>query len=326
MVITLEKERSRAAREKAGKIHCGLCQRNSSVENLIKTSLSKFDVVIHHFDTISELYEQNQRSYIDLIIFAAAADAFWITPLVREIKSHSLLQFIPILLFNPGAKKEFIVDSYRLGIEECISSDWDREIESAKIEMLIFRSRRDLSVNPTSKLPGPNAIEYEIDKRLQVGERFAVCYADIDNFKAYNDYYGYVYGDKMIKITSLIVRNVVQDLTPHGFVGHIGGDDFIYIVPVELVEPVCKNIIATFDRMAPYRYKERDRELGWIEVPNRRGIIERFPLVTISIAVIINQKRMYKHPGEMSHMMADLKKYTKSLPGSNYMIERRKKY
>jgi GGDEF domain-containing protein len=247
-------------------------------------------------------------------------------PLIQEIKSHSILQFIPILLNVPAADKEFVVNSYKLGVEEIVTGDWDRDIELAKMEMLIFRSRRDLSVNPSTKLPGPSAIEYEIDKRLQTGEKFAVCYGDLDNFKAYNDYYGYVYGDKMIRMTSLIIRNVVQDLTPLGFVGHIGGDDFIFIVPVDMIDPVCKNVIATFDRMSPYRYAESDRERGWIEIQNRRGIVERFPIVTISIAVIINQKKMFKHPGEMSHMMADLKKYTKSLPGSNYMIERRKKY
>jgi GGDEF domain-containing protein len=326
MVITLEKEKALAPAAKSIKFHCGLCQRDAAIEDLLKQSLSHYDVVIHHFDTISELYEHNQRSYIDLVVFAAESNARWITPLIQEIKTHSILQFIPILLYNPGAPKEFIIDSYRLGVEEFIGTDWDPDIESAKIEMLVFRSRRDLSVNPSSKLPGPNAIEYEIDKRLQLGEKFAVCYADLDNFKAYNDYYGYVYGDKMIKITSLIIRNVVQDLTSQGFVGHIGGDDFIFIVPIESVESVCKNVIATFDRMAPYRYEEKDRDRGWIEVPNRRGVIERFPIMTISIAVIVNQKRMFKHPGEMSHMMADLKKYTKSLPGSNYMIERRKKY
>jgi len=326
MVITLEKGLAARAVGKAAKFHCGLCQRGTSIDSFIVNSLSSYDVVIHHFDTISELYEHNQRSYIDLVVFATDGDPNWITSLVREIKSHSILQFIPLLLHCPGAKKAFVVESYKLGVEECISTGWDLELEAAKIEMLVFRSRRDLSVNPTSKLPGTNAIEYEIDKRLHIGEKFAVCYGDLDNFKAYNDYYGYVYGDKLLKITSLIIRNVVQDLTPQGFVGHIGGDDFIFIVPADIVEPICKNIIATFDRMAPYRYEEKDRERGWIEVPNRRGVMERFPLATISIAVIINQKRMFKHPGEMSHMMADLKKYTKSLPGSNYMIERRKKY
>jgi GGDEF domain-containing protein len=326
MVISLEKERARKTATKGTRFHCGLCQRGTAVESLLRTSLSHYDVVIHHFDTISELYEQNQRSYIDLVVFASGTDPDWITPLIKEIKAHSILQFIPILMYSPNAPKDLIVNSYRLGIEEFIGVNWDHEIEAAKIEMLIFRSRRDLSVNPSSKLPGPNAIEYEIDKRLNLAEKFAVCYADLDNFKAYNDYYGYVYGDKMIKITSLIIRNVVQDLTPLGFVGHIGGDDFIFIVPADMVELVCKNVIATFDRMTPYRYEELDRERGWIEVPNRRGVTERFPIMTISIAVIVNQKRMFKHPGEMSHMMADLKKYTKSLPGSNYMIERRKKY
>jgi GGDEF domain-containing protein len=308
------------------KLHVGLCQRDTAIEGLLTDSLSKYEIIIHHFDTISALYERNQRSYIDLVVFSGDSDPSWMTPLILEIKAHSILQFIPILVCAPGSQKNQIVESYKLGIEEFVSQTWDPEIEAAKIEMLIFRSRRDLSVNPSSKLPGPNAIEYEIDKRLQTGEKFAVCYGDLDNFKAYNDYYGYIYGDKMIRITALIIRNVVQDLTAQGFVGHIGGDDFIFVVPVESVEPVCKNVIATFDRMAPYRYAESDRERGWIEVANRRGVIERFPIVSISIAVIINQKRMFKHPGEMSHMMADLKKYTKSLPGSNYMIERRKKY
>ncbi len=326
MVTLLEREVGHEARVQSHKLHCGLCQRNVAIEAMLTASLSGYEVVIHHFDTISALYEQNQRSYIDLIVFAAGEDPEWLMPLVREIKAHSILQFIPILIFAPAAGKNYVVEAYRLGVEECITGFWDHQIEAAKIEMLIFRSRRDLSVNPSSKLPGPNAIEYEIDKRLQIGDKFAVCYGDLDNFKAYNDYYGYVYGDKMIRITSLIIRNVVQDLTPQGFVGHIGGDDFIWIVPVEMVDPICKNIIATFDRMVPFRYAETDRNRGWIEVANRRDVVERFPIMSISIAVIINQKRMFKHPGEMSHMMADLKKYTKSLPGSNYMVERRKKY
>jgi GGDEF domain-containing protein len=326
MVTLLEKEIKKPVKRQSAKFHCGLCQRDLALEGELARSLSSHEVVIHHFDTISELYEQNQRSYIDLVVFAAGKDPSWTNQLIIEIKAHSILQFIPILVFSPEASNEFVISSYKLGVEEVVNYPWDSALESAKIEMLVFRSRRDLSVNPSSKLPGPNAIEYEIDKRLQTGEKFAVCYGDIDNFKAYNDYYGYMYGDKMIRITSLIIRNVVQDLSPQGFVGHIGGDDFIFIVPVETVELVCKNIIATFDRMAPYRYAEVDREQGWIEVANRRGVIERFPIMSISIAVIINQKRMFKHPGEMSHMMADLKKYTKSLPGSNYMIERRKKY
>ena len=326
MVKVDQKKKIDSVKARVSKLHLGLCQSGIDFENRLRKLQFGFEVVIHKFDTPNQLYEQNQRSYLDLVIIAGGEEKSWIPDMIRRIKSHSILEYIPIMVFAPGAEKGLIISSLKGGGDDFTSEPWDSEIILAKIEMLIFRSRRDLSVNPSSRLPGPNAIEYEIDRRLRVGEQFAVCYADLDNFKAYNDYYGYVYGDKMIKITSHIIRNIVHDLTPNGFVGHIGGDDFVFIIPSGMVEPICKNIIATFDRMAPFRYGEADRERGWVEVQNRRGEMERFEIITISIAVLNNQKRMFQHPGEMSHMMADLKKYTKTLPGSNYMIERRRKY
>ena len=314
------------AATKSIKLHLGLCRSAISIANELKKLKLDSEIVIHEFSTTDELYEQNQRSYIDLVILASGENMSWLGDTLRRIKSNSTLLYIPIMIYAPNAEKNFIVNSLKEGADDFTSDKWDNEIISAKIEMLIARSQRDLSLNPSTRLPGPNAIEYEIERRLLIGREFAVCYADIDNFKAYNDYYGYVYGDKIIKLTSHIIRNVVHDLTSDGFIGHIGGDDYIFIIPSELVVPVCENVIATFDRVVPFRYSDFDRERGWIEVLNRKGENERFPLLTLSIAVIINQKRMFKHPGEMSHMMADLKKYTKSLPGSNYMIERRKKY
>ena len=311
---------------KSSKFHLGLCRCGVEVEDELEKLKLDSEVVIHRFETPEELYEQNQRSYIDLVILASGAEMSWIGDMLRRIKSHSTLFYIPILIYAPDATKDLIVNSLKEGADDFTSDRWDSEIISAKIGMLISRSQRDLSLNPSTRLPGPNAIEYEIEKRIEAGRKFAVCYADIDNFKAYNDHYGYFYGDKIIKLTSHIIRNVVHDLTSDGFVGHIGGDDYIFIISSDMVAPICENIISTFDRVIPFRYSDKDREKGWIEVLNRRGEKEKFPILTISIAVIINQKKMFKHPGEMSHMMADLKKYTKTLPGSNYMIERRKKY
>ncbi|MEE9554481.1 MAG: diguanylate cyclase [candidate division Zixibacteria bacterium] len=311
---------------KSSKLHIGLCKSGIALENDIRKLKLGSEIVIHRFEIAEELYEHYQRSYIDLVIFASGPDMDWLGDSLRRIKVHPTLMYIPILIYAPRAGKELIVNSLMEGADDFTSETWDSDIISAKVNMLIARSQRDVSLNPSTRLPGPNAIEYEIDRRLRAGQRFAVCYGDIDNFKAYNDYHGYVYGDKMIKLTAHIIRNVVYDLTDDGFMGHIGGDDFIFLIPVDKIEPVCKNILSTFDRMVPFRYSDEDRERGWIKVENRRGEIEQFPITTLSIAVIINQKKVFKHPGEMSHMMADLKKYTKSLPGSNYMIERRNKY
>jgi diguanylate cyclase (GGDEF)-like protein len=326
MVTVSQKTKVKSTPNKVAKIHLGLCQLGTDIEkNLVALKLDEI-VVIHRFDTPDQLYEHNQRSYIDLVIIAADEDKSWITDMIRRIKSQSILEYIPIMVFAPGATRELVISILKEGGDDIAVDDWDHEVISARIEMLIMRSRRDLGVNPSSRLPGPSVIEHEIDRRIKAGRKFAVCYADLDNFKAYNDYYGYMYGDKMIKITSHIIRNIVHDLTPQGFVGHIGGDDFVFIIPPNMVKQVCTNVISTFDRMVPFRYEEADRERGWIEVPNRKGEMERYEIVTISIAVLKNQKRMFNHPGEMSHMMADLKKYTKTLPGSNYVIERRRKY
>lgn len=327
MVKIADKNQMVKIKTRRGRFHLGLCQEGGDISSKLSRLIPDTNIIIHNFETPEELLEQNQRSYIDLLILSATEDTSWLSDMTWRIKSHSQLQYIPLMVYVPGADKNLIISCLYRGADDLTVNEWNDELMTAKAMMLVSRTQRDLGVNPSSRLPGANAIEVEIEKRITSGEQFAVCYADVDNFKAYNDYYGYVYGDKTIRITSHIIRTVVQDLAPDdGFVGHIGGDDFVFLIPPAKIDPICKNVISTFDRMAPFRYDEVDREKGWIEVPNRKGEIEQFPIFTLSVAVIINQKKMFKHPGEMSHMMADLKKYTKSLPGSNYMIERRRKY
>lgn len=327
MVKTAKKDSVTKIKTRQGRFHVGLCQSGCNISKKLQAMVPEASVVFHEFDTPEELQKQLQRSYIDLLVLAACDDYSWLSDMVRRIKFHTQLQYIPLMVYAPGADKNLIINCLQEGADDITVNEWDHQLMTAKAMMLVTRTQRDLGVNPSSRLPGANAIEYEIDRRIQTGQQFAVCYADLDNFKSYNDYYGYVYGDKTIQITSHIIRTVVQDLAPDdGFVGHIGGDDFVFIVPPDKAEDICKNVISTFDRMAPFRYDEVDRERGWIEVPNRKGEMERFPIFTISIAVIINQKMMFKHPGEMSHMIADLKKYTKTIPGSVYMVERRRKY
>jgi GGDEF domain-containing protein len=327
MVKIKDIEKSVKIKTRRGRFHVGLCQSGGDISDRLQALVPGANVVIHKFDTPEELQKQLQRSYIDLLVLAATDDFSWLSDMVRRIKYHTQLQYIPLMVYTPGADKNLVISCFSEGADDITDDEWDDSVMTAKAMMLVSRAQRDMGVNPSSRLPGANAIEYDIDRRIHSGQQFAVCYADLDNFKSYNDYYGYVYGDKTIRITSHIIRTVVQDLAPDdGFVGHIGGDDFVFIVPPEKAEIICKNVISTFDRMAPFRYDEIDRERGWIEVPNRKGEMEKFPIFTISIAVIINQKKMFKHPGEMSHMIADLKKYTKTLQGSNYMVERRRKY
>lgn len=302
----------------------------TKAEYYLSRILEKENLSLHHFETMDDLLTLAQRFLLDLIFVGTTSEAndqvMKALDTVRAIKDHTYLAIIPTIIYHPDPFDRTLTAAFENGAEEFYSEALPPHIARVKTKMLIQRANRDLSVNPSSRLPGPGIIEREIDRQIELGQEFAVCYADLDNFKAFNDYYGYYYGDRVIRLTSRIIKDVVFDLCREGFVGHIGGDDFVFVIPPDLVDPICQGVIRTFDTIIPFRYQDDDRRRGQIITKNRQDIEETYGIMTISIAVVINKGKMFAHVGEMSHMLADLKKYAKSLEGSNYVIERRKKY
>ena len=160
---------------------------------------------------------------------------------------------------------------------------------------MLVRTERDVSVHPSTRLPGTTEIERDMRRRLDSGEEFAVCYADLDHFKEFNDRYSYYDGDRVIYMLSRILHDVVKGLLgPRGFVGHIGGDDFIF-VPATEISPVCSEILEVFDTLIPLQYNEQDRRAGYFFGKDRRGQLHRVPLMTLSIGIVTNRHRQV-HP------------------------------
>lgn len=161
-------------------------------------------------------------------------------------------------------------------------------------------------------------------KRLLNEENFAMIYFDLDNFKAYNDIYGFFKGDEIIKFTAkTILKNVHNMELESSFVGHIGGDDFVAIVSGINCEEACQNIIAEFDKNVVNYYNEEDAIRGYIEVENRKGIIEQFPIVSISVGVVEVNKNRFKNILEIGEAGAQVKHLAKTIPGSTYVIDKR---
>ena len=307
-------------------LRCALYQENVDIRDRLRRSLNRKRVSFLPFREFAELENLVKEHILDLVVIGGKGGFEAELKLVKRIKEDPILSLTPLVLYHPRPEKKVVLSGLDSGADEFFFSRWDAKLLGCKLKMILARSRRDLGVNPTTKLPGANIIQGEMSRRIRDGKRFAACYADLDNFKAYNDYYGYQYGDSLIKMTSEIIRDVVYSRTKDGFVGHVGGDDFAFIIPPDKVHTVCDRIIKIFDRMIIRRYKKEDVLRGHIVTINRRGRREKYPIMTLSIAVIVNQRRMLKHVGEISHMIMDLKCYTKTLPGSNYFIERRKKY
>lgn len=163
-------------------------------------------------------------------------------------------------------------------------------------------------------------------RRLQNGTEFAMLYADLDNFKAYNDTYGFSNGDEIIKFTAkVLTKNVLKDdENDQNFVGHIGGDDFIAIVEGNDYEKICQDIIAEFDSQISKFFNKEDYDRGYMEVENRKGILEQFPLTSISIGVVDVTKERFRNTLEIGEAGAAVKHLAKTIYGSTYVIDRRK--
>ncbi|MBV5339758.1 MAG: diguanylate cyclase [Deltaproteobacteria bacterium] len=180
-----------------------------------------------------------------------------------------------------------------------------------------------LDASPLTRLPGNIAIERSINRRLREKSSFAMCYLDLDNFKSYNDRYGYIKASEVLKKTGEVIHEVVKRLNdPDAFVGHIGGDDFVVIIDAKLAKAACQDIIADFDAMVPSYYSEEDRASGAIKGVDRYGVPRIFPLLSISIAALTCQPGNYTTAAEIATAAASVKDRVKKASGSNYIIVR----
>lgn len=182
-----------------------------------------------------------------------------------------------------------------------------------------------LDASPLTRLPGGIAIENVMKKRLETRQPIAFCMLDLDNFKSYNDRYGYAQGSELLKETAQIIESALKAKgNADDFIGHIGGDDFVVITVPDRMRILGEEIIARFDRRIPDFYDETDRKNGYIMGKSRQGVEMKFPLITISIAIVTNELRAITSPLEASEIAAELKDYAKTIPKSVFVIDKRR--
>jgi GGDEF domain-containing protein len=241
----------------------------------------------------------------------------------RRLKADSYTGVVPAVMIAPGDPAG-ITECFGAGADEVIPESMADVECGSRLDLLLSRSDRDLGVHPSTRLPGAGAIEAEIKRRLSSPGLFAVCYADLDHFKEYNDRYSYNEGDRVIRFLAMILHDVVKGVCgEQGFVGHIGGDDFIFIIPYEAIAETCEEITSTFDILVPYQYSEPDRRAGYFFGKDRRGVLDRVPLMTLSIGVVSNAQRTFREARQVSRLATEMKTYAKTLNGSVYSIDRR---
>ena len=296
-----------------------------NVLNILK-QIFKDDVDYQFKSVKTEELNIALKNIPDMIIIDEDTIDVDIIELCKSIRENEDNSITPIVVISSEWEKVHRLKILEQSIEYFILKPIDREYFYYTVRNILNLLQNNRRISPLTGLPGNVQIQAEMKKRLLNKEQFAMFYFDLDNFKAYNDTYGFSNGDEIIKFTArTIVENVHKMGTEDSFIGHIGGDDFVAITGPTDYEKICKNIISDFDTYVLGYYSDEDVQKGYIEVANRRGIIEQFPLTSISIGVVEITPGRFKNTLEIGEVGAQVKHQAKSVMGSTYIINRRKK-
>lgn len=242
----------------------------------------------------------------------------------KKIRTDEDNKITPIIVVSSNDDRNHRLNVLGESVEYYIKKPVDTDYLYFTIKNLNRLLNINRRISALTGLPGNVQIHAELKKRISNKGEFSVLYLDLDNFKAYNDVYGFLKGDEIIEFTAqTILKCTHEEFMDGSFVGHIGGDDFIAIVPSIEVDKVCQSIIATFDKEVKKFFTDDDIDRGYIEVANRKGIIEQFALTSISIGVVIGESGRFSNILEIGEVGAQVKHLAKTIPGSSYAIDRR---
>lgn len=293
------------------------------LEEFARGDFSKdFELVLHH--SVSQLLESLFTAPPDMIL----VDVSGLNPKLRdalaEIRSDPVCGHIPLVAVSGDVGR---LESLALGsvIDDYVLLPADEGDCSFRLRLCRERASKILELNPLTRLPGNISIIKEMQRRLDNGAVFALAYADIDFFKPFNDRYGFSRGDEVIRMVARLILNITKMQCPNdSFIGHVGGDDFLFMVPFEEVEGVCGEVIRHFDSIVPSFYNPEDRAAGLIESTDRDGRRRSFSFITLSIGVAHNAFTAVRDYRRLSEVAAEMKKYAKTHPGSCFKVDRRK--
>jgi diguanylate cyclase (GGDEF)-like protein len=279
-----------------------------------------FDVVVAH-DGLSAL-EMVRRTAPDLVVLDLMMPEVDGVEVTRRLRADAMTSALPIIMLTAKGQTPDKVLGLQAGADDYMVKPFDTLELVVRVRNTLRRNQEFREVSPLTGLPGNQRILREVGDRLRSGQAFAVCYCDIDGFKAVNDAYGFARGDEFIVALGRKLLAAVAG-TPGAFLGHVGGDDFVVICLQDDVRPLTERAVSEFEAAADELYDDVDRDRGYVSVKSRRDGVKDVGLVTVSVGVALSTRRMYTDPREVIADASEMKTVAKSQPGSYVAVDRR---
>lgn len=297
---------------------------DDSVREIIKFSL---ELAGYQVITVSDgalAFEKAIAVKPDLILLDLMIPVYDGYEVCRRLRDNFLTGQIPIVILTAKRDMEDKVAGMEAGADDYVTKPFNRTELLARVKMVLLRTAQHRESNPLTGLPGSVTIERRASELLTEGEKFAVMVVDVDNFKPYNDNYGYSQGDVAIQLLAEIITDIAADYGEGVFVGHIGGDDFVVFSAAEHAKEIGEKIIKTYEEKSEMLFNAEDLARGYYISKTRTGEKKRYPCVlTVTIAVAVNTNGRYSNYLQMIDVATELKKYGKTIEGSKVMVDRR---
>jgi len=296
---------------------------DSDILDVLELTLSEFYDVLQASNG-KEGLTLVQQTIPDLIICDYMMPVMNGREFCKTLKKDLLLRHIPVIMLTGKGEVKDRISGIEAGVDDYMVKPFAPDELLARIKMILRRTVRSLDANPLTHLPGNTSIMEEIQQCIDTKRVFAVGYADLNKFKSYNDVYGFEKGDQVIRELARILIRVVRDIGgPDAFIGHIGGDDFVFITDDKLADQISLKIIEEFDKKAPSFYNERDRQAGYIISKDRQGNEQQFGFLSVSIGIVSNVNQQITHVAQIGEVGAELKKYAKGFETSRFIRNKR---
>lgn len=243
---------------------------------------------------------------------------------IRQLRNDTRTAHIPMLILTARSSPTDLVSGFETGADDYITKPFRTDELLARIKSHLRRAAQRPVHNPLTGLAGGVLLVEEIRFRIKRNEPFALLYVDLNNFKAFNDTYGFARGDQMIKLLAeVLVQSVKRAGSGRDFVSHIGGDDFALVTLPQQITPLCELIIREFDSRVRELYDLVDLMRGYLQGVDRHGVMRRFPITSLAIGGVTNLYQSFADPDEVSRIAAEMKTFAKTRPGSDYAIDSR---
>ena len=308
----------------AGKKKVLLAEHEAGIAEIIQYLLKAWDYDVVTISKGAEVLDTVRHEQPDIIIIDWSLPDMDGLKVSKLLKEDFLTAHIPVIILIDKKQIRKKMLEIEQGVDDYIANPPDPIDLEVRMELALRRTSHQLYANALTKLPGNKQIEKAIHSRMDEKKLYSVAYYDIDNFKSFNDKYGYMKGDSVIRHVAYIISTTVKRYgNPHDFVGHIGGDDFVVVTTPERDRLIASESILAFNRAIPFHYSKEDREKTYIAAKDRRGNMVNTPLMSISIAIANNRHFPIKNMVELMETITEIKHYLKTLPGSNFLVNRR---